>query len=166
MIVYILRRLKCLLFRQKLFTWLQSFELKSYMSRNVGFCWPIEIYSNILGQSFCVTEVAKSGGEVLWNLKAYNGRVVTEWLAHCLQDAASRPFQDERLPFTSLAMKLSCMLPKQVFVLSGVHGQSDTHTHTHTHTHTDSREHIQISHDASCQICRVFTQACMICWKR
>ena len=92
-----------------------------------------------------MTEVAKSGGEVLWNLKAYNGRVVTEWLAHCLQDAASRPFQDERLPFTSLAMKLSCMLPKQVFVLSGVHGQSDTHTHTHTHTHRQSRAHTNIT---------------------
>ena len=75
--------------------------------------------------------MAKSGGEILWNLKAYNGRVVTEWLAHCLQDAASRPFQDERLPFTYLAMKLSCTLPKLGFVLSGVHGHSHAHTHTH-----------------------------------
>ena len=53
------------------------------------------------------TEVAKSGGEILFTLKAYNGRVVSEWLAWCLGDAVRGGYPDERLPMTHVALKLS-----------------------------------------------------------
>ena len=52
-------------------------------------------------------KVQKSGGEIGFTLKAYNGRVVTEWLAYCLADAASKPHDDERIPMTYVAMMLS-----------------------------------------------------------
>ena len=49
----------------------------------------------------------KGGGEIVFTLKAYNGRVVAEWLASCLADAASKPHDDERIPMTYVAMMLS-----------------------------------------------------------
>ena len=52
------------------------------------------------------SEVSKSGGEVVFTLKAFNGRVVTEWLSHCLGDIASRPHDDDRIPLTYVAMIL------------------------------------------------------------
>ena len=54
------------------------------------------------------TEVAKGGGEILFTLKAYNGRVVSEWLAWCLGCAVRGGYPDERLPMTYVAMKPSC----------------------------------------------------------
>ena len=60
----------------------------------------------------------KSGGEIVFTLKAYNGRVVTEWLAHCLADVASKPHDDERIPMTYVAMMLS--LNGNMFFLCGL----------------------------------------------
>ena len=63
-------------------------------------------------------KVQKSGGEIVFTLKAYNGRVVTEWLAHCLADAASKPHDDERIPMTHVAMMLR--LNGNMFFLCGL----------------------------------------------
>lgn len=60
----------------------------------------------------CAAEIQKNGGEIQFTLKAYNGRVVTEWLAHCVGDAASRPYQDERLPLNHVAMTLGNQNPQ------------------------------------------------------
>ena len=51
----------------------------------------------------------KKHGEILFTLKAYNGRVVTEWLSECSRQAVAGPFEDERLEMTHLAMYLSCL---------------------------------------------------------
>ena len=51
----------------------------------------------------------KKHGEILFTLKAFNGRVVTEWLSECARQAVAGPFEDERLEMTHLAMYLSCL---------------------------------------------------------
>ena len=54
-------------------------------------------------------KVFKKKGQVQFTTKAYNGRVVSEWLSRCLADAVSRPNQfddpDNELPLIS-----SCMI--------------------------------------------------------
>lgn len=52
----------------------------------------------------------KKNGEILFTLKAFNGRVVTEWLSECARQAVAGPFDDERLEMTHLAMYLSCLV--------------------------------------------------------
>ena len=44
--------------------------------------------------------------------KAYNGRVITAWLATCLEDAAAKPdrYPDERYPAAAVAMFLARVL--------------------------------------------------------
>lgn len=51
----------------------------------------------------------KSGGEIQFTLKGYNGRVVMEWLTHCLGIAVESPvlYPDPRMGLTYAAMKLS-----------------------------------------------------------
>ena len=41
--------------------------------------------------------------------KAYNARIITAWLATCLEDAASKPahYPDERYPAAAVAMLLA-----------------------------------------------------------
>ena len=45
-------------------------------------------------------QVKKKSGYILLTSKAYNARLLTEWLAFCLNDAAKKPrqFVDDRLP--------------------------------------------------------------------
>ena len=43
--------------------------------------------------------------------KAFNGRVISEWLGHCLrQHAAAGAFSDERIPLMAGALILSRIL--------------------------------------------------------
>ena len=65
--------------------------------------------------SFLVApEVFKKRGEIAFTTKAYNGRVVSEWLCQCLDDARSQPalFQD---PDNQLLLLNSCMFLAQRF---------------------------------------------------
>lgn len=52
------------------------------------------------------TKLVKSDGEVAFTVKAFNGRCVSEWLAHCAEkayiDGLARV--DSRIPFTYVAM--------------------------------------------------------------
>ena len=45
---------------------------------------------------FCGTKVIKAKGEAMMSCKAYNARVVSEYLAHCLQLAWNQT--DDQLP--------------------------------------------------------------------
>lgn len=53
-------------------------------------------------------KVKKSGEEIQFTLKGYNGRVTLEWLTHCLGDAAASPalYVDPRMGLTYAAMTL------------------------------------------------------------
>ena len=45
-------------------------------------------------------KVVKKGGQIMLTAKAYNGRVIVEWLSRCLQDCAQN-HADERLALLS-----------------------------------------------------------------
>lgn len=59
----------------------------------------------------------KAGEEIQFTLKGYNGRVVLEWLTHCLGDAATSPelYPDPRMGLTYAAMMLGCILCPMMF---------------------------------------------------
>ena len=48
----------------------------------------------------------KKGGQILFTCKAFNGRVVLEWLSGCISDLALRRPEDERL---ALLASCSCL---------------------------------------------------------
>ena len=52
-------------------------------------------------------EVCKKSGDILFTGKAFNNRVVMEWLAHCLRQHVQQNYTDERIPCMTLAMILS-----------------------------------------------------------
>ena len=60
----------------------------------------------------------KSGGEFQFTLKGYNGRVVLEWLTHCLGDARASPhlYVDPRMNLTYAAMTLGKDLHTTTYV--------------------------------------------------
>ena len=56
------------------------------------------------------TQVVKKSGDILMTAKAFNGRVISEWLGECLrQHAGAGAFADERIPLMAGAMILSCI---------------------------------------------------------
>lgn len=62
-----------------------------------------------VGARFLPLKVFKKHGYVLFTTKAYNGRVISEWLSRCLSDAAARPNEltdpDGELPLLAACMK-------------------------------------------------------------
>ena len=54
----------------------------------------------------CASKVVKKGSEILMTGKAYNNRVITEWLAWVLPDVARANPGDEMLQYIHLAMSL------------------------------------------------------------
>ncbi len=51
------------------------------------------------------TKIVKKNDEILMTAKAYNNRVILEWLSHVLGEAKAH-LPDERVPIMHLAMKL------------------------------------------------------------
>lgn len=66
--------------------------------------WPEKIGSAITVRN---VEVMKAGEEIQFTAKGFNGRVILEWLTHCLSDAMGSPaIADPRLGLTYAAMTL------------------------------------------------------------
>lgn len=56
-----------------------------------------------------ISEVFKKSGETAFTTKAYNGRIISEWLHECLKDAHSRLVDpDNQLPLLCSCMILCC----------------------------------------------------------
>ena len=60
---------------------------------------------------FPAAQVQKKDGSTLFTTKAHNGRVVVEWVARCLTDAATQTdrFADDRLPLLASCASLACI---------------------------------------------------------
>ena len=87
----------------------------SYMQRllsNLSFHWHVVVCKTcwFVRAIIVLAKVVKKGGQIMLTAKAYNGRVILEWLSRCLQDCAKN-HDDERLALLSscacLALKFS-----------------------------------------------------------
>ena len=88
----------------------KSFRLRRYVLRHwfvVRFFPRAFIYMLNIDRYFTApcspAKVVKKGGQVMFTCKAYNGRVVLEFLCRCINDLASKRDDDDRL-----AMLASC----------------------------------------------------------
>ena len=92
-------------FTEKMVSCLHWSKICSWLLYTFFWCRPVSVP---IQPTSCRAEVVKKLDEIQFTLKGYNGRVVMQWLTHCLGDAVTSPhlFPDPRMNITYAAMTL------------------------------------------------------------